>query len=44
MTTDVLTCAPDDHVEDLMRRMTEHRTRHLPVIVDGVLAGDRQHR
>ena len=22
-----------------MRRMTEHRTRHLPVLVDGVLAG-----
>ena len=39
MTTQVLTCALDDHVEELMRRMTEHRTRHLPVLVDGVLAG-----
>lgn len=39
MTAEVQTSAPDDHVEDLMRRMTEHRTRHLPVTVDGVLAG-----
>lgn len=39
MTTEVLTCAVDDHVEDLMRLMTEHRTRHLPVITDGVLSG-----
>jgi CBS domain-containing protein len=39
MTAEVRTCSPDDHVEDLMRRMTEHRTRHLPVVIDGALAG-----
>ncbi len=39
MTTDVRTCAPADAAEDLMRLMTEHRIRHLPVTVDGVLAG-----
>ncbi len=39
MTTDVRTCAPEDAAEDLMRLMTEHRIRHLPVEVDGVLSG-----
>jgi CBS domain-containing protein len=39
MTTNVRTCTPDDAVDDLMRRMTEHRMRHLPVVVDGELAG-----
>lgn len=39
MTADVRTCSPDDHVEDLMRRMTELRARHLPVVVDGRLTG-----
>lgn len=39
MTADVHTCVPTDTSEDLMRTMTEHRMRHLPVVVDGVLAG-----
>jgi CBS domain-containing protein len=39
MTTDVRTCAPTDAAEDLMRLMTEHRIRHLPVATDGVLTG-----
>lgn len=39
MTASVRTCAPDDHVDELMRVMTEHRMRHLPVVVDGVLSG-----
>jgi CBS domain-containing protein len=39
MTTEVRTCTPQDSVEDLMRLMTEHRTRHLPVLDNGVLAG-----
>jgi CBS domain-containing protein len=39
MTVGVHTCTPDDHVEDLMRRMTDLRARHLPVVVDGDLAG-----
>ena len=39
MTTEVRTCGPDDTCDDLMRVMTEHRMRHLPVVADGVLAG-----
>ena len=39
MTQQVRTCAPEDAAEDLMRLMTEHRIRHLPVEVDGVLSG-----
>lgn len=39
MSTDVRTCGCEDSVEDLMRRMTDLRTRHLPVTVDGALSG-----
>ena len=39
MTTEVHTCQPDAAVEDLMATMTEHRIRHVPVVVDGKLAG-----
>jgi CBS domain-containing protein len=39
MTADVRTCGADDDVTDLMRAMTEHRIRHLPVVVDGRLTG-----
>lgn len=39
MSTGVRTCAPDDSVEELMRVMTELRTRHLPVEEDGQLIG-----
>lgn len=39
MTTEVVTCLPDDEVDSLMRVMTERRIRHLPVVVDGVLIG-----
>lgn len=39
MSTGVRTCSPDDSVEELMRMMTELRTRHLPVEVDGQLIG-----
>lgn len=39
MTTEVLTCEPGDKLEDLMAAMTEHRVRHIPVLVDGELAG-----
>lgn len=39
MTTDVLTCVPDDRVEDIARVMTERRVRHLPVIDNDRLAG-----
>jgi CBS domain-containing protein len=39
MTEKVRTCAPEASVEDLMRVMTEHRFRHVPVLVEGSLAG-----
>ena len=39
MTADVLTCGPDDELRGLAITMTEHRFRHLPVTVDGRLAG-----
>lgn len=38
-TTDVHTCAPDARIDDLMRVMTERRIRHVPIVVDGALAG-----
>jgi CBS domain-containing protein len=39
MTSDVQTCSPDAHVDELMRTMTEGRFRHVPVVVDGALIG-----
>jgi CBS domain-containing protein len=39
MTSDVVTCRPDDTIELLMSTMTERRVRHVPVEVDGQLAG-----
>jgi CBS domain-containing protein len=39
MTRDVLTCTPDDTVDHLAEVMTERRIRHMPVVVDGRLAG-----
>ena len=39
MTVDVHTCTPDDDVETVAREVTERRVRHVPVTVDGRLAG-----
>lgn len=39
MTADIYTCTPEDEVEAVARDLTEHRIRHLPVLVDGKLAG-----
>ncbi len=39
MTKDVVTCDMDRAVDDLMRDMTDHRIRHLPVVENGKLAG-----
>ena len=40
MSSDVLTCNPDDSVQSLMTTMTNRRIRHLPVVdEDGELAG-----
>jgi CBS domain-containing protein len=39
LSTNVATIAPDDTVEEAMRRMTDKHIRHLPVVEDGKLAG-----
>ena len=39
MTSEVVTCAPDDLLTDLMATMTERRFRHMPVMDGGRLAG-----
>ena len=39
MSTEVVTCRLDTTVEELMATMTERRARHVPVVVDGHLAG-----
>ncbi|MBB5518789.1 CBS domain-containing protein [Amphiplicatus metriothermophilus] len=39
MTAEVITCAPEDTIDDLMVKMTERRIRHVPVMRDGALAG-----
>ena len=39
MTSLVHTCAPEDSIDTLMAVMTDLRIRHVPVVVDGCLAG-----
>lgn len=39
MTTQLITCTPDDTVDSLSGLMTTHRVRHVPVVADGRLAG-----
>jgi CBS domain-containing protein len=39
MTTDVTTCSPGDDVGHVAAVMTSRRFRHLPVVVEGQLAG-----
>jgi CBS domain-containing protein len=39
MTADVVTCKPQDLVNDLMQLMTERRIRHVPVVDNGALSG-----
>jgi CBS domain-containing protein len=39
MTTQVRTVKPDESVHDLMRLMSEHRVRHVPVVADKALLG-----
>lgn len=39
MTVEVRTVGPKDSVHELMKLMTEHRIRHVPVVVDGGLHG-----
>lgn len=39
MTREVLTCKPEDSVDDIMAIMTARRVRHLPVLAEGQLVG-----
>ncbi|WP_025900185.1 CBS domain-containing protein [Sneathiella glossodoripedis] len=39
MTTNVITCAPSDTIDDVMSLMTTKRIRHLPVMKGGKLCG-----
>jgi CBS domain-containing protein len=39
MTTDVTTCGSRATADELMRLMTDHRIRHIPVVDDGRLTG-----
>jgi CBS domain-containing protein len=39
MSTNVVTCASNDTLEQLMALMTEHRIRHLPVVDESSLVG-----
>ena len=39
MTSPVSTCVPTDSVDDVMRRMTAGRFRHMPVVTEGIMVG-----
>ena len=39
MSRNVRTCRPDAEIRDVMRLMTQHRIRHVPVAENGVLRG-----
>jgi len=39
MTRNLITATPEDDIEYVMKEMTERRFRHMPVMVDGALAG-----
>ncbi|CAN5921718.1 CBS domain-containing protein [soil metagenome] len=39
MTRDVITCDPDDSIDEVMQSMTNGRFRHLPVVQRGELLG-----
>lgn len=39
MTRTVVTCRPEQSLEDIMREMTSSRIRHLPVLQDGEMVG-----
>lgn len=39
MSTEVISCAPGDSVDDIGAQMTDRRIRHLPVLAGGELVG-----
>ncbi|HTY29211.1 MAG TPA: CBS domain-containing protein [Mycobacterium sp.] len=39
MSSVLVTCTPDDHIDDLSALMTNNRVRHVPVLHNGHLVG-----
>ncbi|MGI8664502.1 MAG: CBS domain-containing protein [Jatrophihabitans sp.] len=39
MSTEVISCGPDDSIDSVAGLMTDRRIRHLPVLDEGALAG-----
>ena len=39
MTTDVVTCSPNDLIGSVLQTMSERQIRHVPVVHDGALMG-----
>jgi len=39
MTAEVIHVSPSHKIEECMVMMTEHRIRHLPIVIDGKLSG-----
>lgn len=39
MTKDPVTCEPEDSADMVLRKMTEGRFRHMPVVQDGAMVG-----
>ena len=39
MTAKLVTCGPEDRADDVLRKMTEGRFRHMPVLEGGELRG-----
>lgn len=39
MTDAVITCGPDDNIDDILHVMTRNKIRHVPVVEGGHLAG-----
>ena len=39
MTSKLVTCGPDDRADDVLRKMTDGRFRHMPVLENGTLRG-----
>ena len=39
MTSNVVSCSPDDTIDTVMEKMSAGRFRHMPVLINGELAG-----
>jgi CBS domain-containing protein len=39
MRAEIVSCAPDEPVRQVMSKMTRHRVRHVPVVEGGALSG-----